>query len=122
MINFNQDLAWQFYEVLHTDADDVCKVEGAYHSVVASSGAVSVDKAIKNCQCNSADYNSKDAVTDRIWHVLHAMPTASTNELFGYLIPEFFCLGEKALHLVKNDGKVSCESVNESPKKNSRRS
>lgn len=122
MINFDQSAAWNFYTALNESPDDTGKIETMFQIVVASSGANAVDRAIKNCQCPQGSYNSKDLIINRLWHVLHAMSTVSADEVFGYLIPEFFCLGQKAVDLSKTDGKVSSESFYESTTKKPRRS
>lgn len=122
MINFDQTLAWNFYNAAFESPDDIGKVETAFQSVVASSGAGPVSRAIKNCQCHRDEYNSKDVILNRLWHVLTAMHTASSDEVYHYLVPEFFCLGEKAVDLCKTNGKASSESLDESSAKKPRRS
>jgi len=122
MINFDQVAARAFYEVLVQFPEDSGKVETSFQSVVAASGALLVERAIKNCQCHRDSYNSMDVLTSRLWHVLNAMSSASSDEVYSYLVPEFFCLGEKAVDLCKKDGKTSSEPLDESPTKKPGRS
>lgn len=122
MINFDQTAAWNFYNTIHESPDDIGKIETSFQLVVAASGAVSVDRAVKNCQCHREGYNSIDVLANRLWHLLTAMASASSDEVYYYLVPEFFCLGEKAVDLCKTNGKDSSESLDESSAKKPRRS